>query len=190
MGHVICSVKTGPSSSIVKLNFFNYFEKISKVALNKYKKAVERNNEIILHFATHARHRRCSESESWMLKFPISLVRDSSTYKKILDAQPYHKPVEKIECRNHLLRNYCNKLRSIAGDTHFPLKLRKLLSERILRLRTAVTGEIKFRRSMSDSISNKIKLLKQDIDNSLYRVFGCHDSCDAYFCKKKKMWNY
>jgi hypothetical protein len=30
---------------------------------------------------------------------------DSSTYKKILDAQPYHKPVEKIECRNHLLRN-------------------------------------------------------------------------------------
>jgi hypothetical protein len=37
---------------------------------------------------------------------------------------------------------------------------------------------------MGDSISNKIKLLKQDIDNSLYHVFGCHDSCDAYFCKK------
>jgi hypothetical protein len=51
MGHVICSVKTGTNQSIVKLNLFNYFEKKSKVALNKYEKAVERNNEIILHFA-------------------------------------------------------------------------------------------------------------------------------------------
>jgi hypothetical protein len=59
MGHVICSVKTGPNQSIVKLNLFNYFEKKSKVIINKYEKAVERNNEIILHFATHCRHRRC-----------------------------------------------------------------------------------------------------------------------------------
>jgi proteasome lid subunit RPN8/RPN11 len=58
MGHVICSVKTGPNQSIVKLNLFNYFEKKSKVALNKYEKAVERSNEIILHFATHPRHCR------------------------------------------------------------------------------------------------------------------------------------
>jgi proteasome lid subunit RPN8/RPN11 len=40
----------------------NYFEEKSKVALNKYEKAVERNNEIILHFATHPRHRRCFPS--------------------------------------------------------------------------------------------------------------------------------
>jgi hypothetical protein len=37
MGHVICSVKTGPKQSIVKLNLFNYFEKKQ----------------------THPRHRRC-----------------------------------------------------------------------------------------------------------------------------------
>jgi proteasome lid subunit RPN8/RPN11 len=59
MGHVICSDKTGPNESIVKLNLFNYSEKKSKVALNKYKKAVERNNEIILHFASHPRYPRC-----------------------------------------------------------------------------------------------------------------------------------
>jgi hypothetical protein len=47
MGHVICSVKTGPNQSIVKLNLFSYFEKKnSKVTLNKYEKAVERNYEI------------------------------------------------------------------------------------------------------------------------------------------------
>jgi hypothetical protein len=54
MGHVICSVKTGRNQ---KLNVFNYFEGKSKVALNE--KAVERNNKIILHFATYPRHRRC-----------------------------------------------------------------------------------------------------------------------------------
>jgi hypothetical protein len=71
----------------MKLNVFNYFEEKSKVALHKYEKAVERNNEIILHFATHPRHRRCFPSPnpnlqpktifvdmSWMLKFPINLV--------------------------------------------------------------------------------------------------------------------
>jgi hypothetical protein len=31
------------------------FEEKSKVALHKYEKGVERNNEIILHFATHPR---------------------------------------------------------------------------------------------------------------------------------------
>jgi hypothetical protein len=44
MGHVICSVKTGQNQSIVKLNLFNYLKK-RKVALNKYEKAVEGNNE-------------------------------------------------------------------------------------------------------------------------------------------------
>jgi hypothetical protein len=52
MGHIICSVETGLNQSIVKLNLFHYFEKkkLGKVTLNKYKKAVEPNNEIILHF--------------------------------------------------------------------------------------------------------------------------------------------
>jgi proteasome lid subunit RPN8/RPN11 len=44
------------------INVFNYFEEQSKVTLHKYEKAVERNNEIILHFATHPRHRRCFPS--------------------------------------------------------------------------------------------------------------------------------
>lgn len=39
---------------------------------------------------------------------------DSSVYKQILDARPYkHLTVEKVECRNHLLRNLCRKLRDM-----------------------------------------------------------------------------
>jgi hypothetical protein len=60
MGHLICSVKTVPNQSIVKLNLFNYFEKkLGEVTLNKYETPVELNDEIILHFPTRPRHRRC-----------------------------------------------------------------------------------------------------------------------------------
>jgi hypothetical protein len=51
-----------PTRKKQTLNVFNYFEEKSKVALHKYEKAVERNNEIILHFATHPCHRRCFPS--------------------------------------------------------------------------------------------------------------------------------
>jgi hypothetical protein len=60
MGHVICSVKTGPNQSIVKLNLFNYFEKKAKLhKTNKKRQLNVDNNDIILHLATHPRHRRC-----------------------------------------------------------------------------------------------------------------------------------
>ncbi|XP_064480411.1 uncharacterized protein LOC135393960 [Ornithodoros turicata] len=40
---------------------------------------------------------------------------DSSTYKSILEAAPYqHQVVQKVECRNHLLRNYVSRLRDVA----------------------------------------------------------------------------
>lgn len=45
---------------------------------------------------------------------------DSSTYKKVLEAKPYdhlNHIVEKIECRNHILRNFCNKLRALVKET-------------------------------------------------------------------------
>ncbi|KAE9522087.1 hypothetical protein AGLY_017506 [Aphis glycines] len=40
---------------------------------------------------------------------------DSSVYQKILESRPYKNiTVEKVECRNHLLRNLCNKLKGIS----------------------------------------------------------------------------
>ncbi|CAH1113585.1 unnamed protein product [Psylliodes chrysocephalus] len=40
--------------------------------------------------------------------------RDSNCYQKILDTHPYNNiVVKKIECKNHLLRNYSRKLRDL-----------------------------------------------------------------------------
>lgn len=42
---------------------------------------------------------------------------DSSVYRRILETRPYgNLIVEKIECKNHLLRNFSKKLREICGE--------------------------------------------------------------------------
>lgn len=112
---------------------------------------------------------------------------DSSTYKKIIDAHPYaNLVVEKIECSNHLLRNYCTRIDQLARDTHYPLVLRKQLSSGKLRLRFAVSAAIKYRKDeMNKTFDQKVFALKADISNAPYHVFGDHTKCDAYFCKFK-----
>lgn len=59
---------------------------------------------------------------------------DSSCYKKILERNPYKNlKVQKIECRNHLLRNYINKMRELSKNvTLGPLTLRKEIEVRFI----------------------------------------------------------
>lgn len=69
---------------------------------------------------------------------------DSSVYKHILEARPYkNRTVEKIECKNHLLRNFCKKMREIATKKQAgKLENRKLLQNNILRLRKGIISAI------------------------------------------------
>lgn len=42
---------------------------------------------------------------------------DSSVHRKLLEARPYgNLLIEKVECRNHLLRNFSKKIREICGE--------------------------------------------------------------------------
>lgn len=68
---------------------------------------------------------------------------DSSVLKKIHLAKPYgyDLQVSKIECTNHILRNYLNRLRDIttrrksSNGSVVPGILRKNLKEKLLKLR-------------------------------------------------------
>lgn len=112
---------------------------------------------------------------------------DTSTYKKILDARPYGDlVVEKIECKNHLLRNYCNALVKLSQDTKFPPEMRKFVKERYLRLRTGVTCAIKYWGPQNLVTDQKIKNLSNDILNGPQHVFGNHENCRDYFCTPEK----
>lgn len=119
---------------------------------------------------------------------------DSSVTKKLHLAKPYgpNFTITKIECTNHIMRNYINRLRdmtvkrkSYVGNI-VPGVLRKILRDRLRKLRSAVTMAVQFRMKQSNfSHNEKVNLLKQDIMNGPYHVFGSHNNCDEYFCKKK-----
>ncbi|KAL4085345.1 hypothetical protein QTP88_027204 [Uroleucon formosanum] len=113
---------------------------------------------------------------------------DSSVYKQILDARPYKNlTVEKVECRNHLLRNFCKKLKEIAIKKETgKLQHRKLLKNNILRLRRGIVSAIQYRKQHNYTEND----LRNDILNSVDHVFGQHDKCASYFCEKVNDLNY
>lgn len=115
---------------------------------------------------------------------------DSSVYRKLTEVAPYGPTfiIEKIECRNHLLRNYLNKISEISKDSKFPIALRKKItnSDTLGRFRNAVTKAIEYRKQGSESSSARANLLKRDIVNGPKHIFGDHSVCADYFCKKDK----
>lgn len=62
---------------------------------------------------------------------------DSSTFKRVKDLDPYKTygiSVQKIECKNHLLRNFSNKIRELTKDTEYPIILRNKIKASTYRI--------------------------------------------------------
>lgn len=77
---------------------------------------------------------------------------DSSIMKKLILSKPYGPDfiISKIECKNHLLRNFCNKLKALGKKTNnhkgfVSVQLRKKVEENVLRLRKAIVGAVNHR---------------------------------------------
>lgn len=70
---------------------------------------------------------------------------DSSVTKKLNELSPYGPTfqIKKIECVNHLLRNYSSKLTALARNTKFPIRIRKHILANILRFRGDVIKAVK-----------------------------------------------
>lgn len=115
---------------------------------------------------------------------------DSSVYKKLLETKPYgnNMLIKKVECRNHLIRNYVSKLRDLvkhrvsSKQKIVSPKLRFLLKNKIEKLRVSIVSAVKYRNKESTIFSQKIEDLKKDLLNSIDHVFGSHDNCARYFC--------
>lgn len=76
---------------------------------------------------------------------------DSSVTKRLKEISPYgpNFVIKKIECRNHIMRNYATKLTMIAKNTKYPLRVRKFILTNILRFRSDVTKAAKHWRDES-----------------------------------------
>lgn len=137
---------------------------------------------------------RCSLDMHGVMYKKIIGDGDSSVYNKIKNSKPYGPNVyiEKIECRNHILRNYCNKIKEFAKCSKLSPKIRSLFRH-VLRFRTAVVSAVKFRKAETKSFTQQICNLRNDIYNGPKHIFGCHDHCPVYFCNgpkenEKNLW--
>jgi len=97
-------------------------------------------------------------SESKNLKKNVLGDGDSSVTKRLNEILPYGPSlrVEKIECRNHMLRNYSQKMSALTKRTEFPNAIRKKIADNLVRLRTDVTKAIKYRKSEEKPLQQKI----------------------------------
>lgn len=108
---------------------------------------------------------------------------DSSTYASIRNARPYDDiTVGKIECKNHLLRNYCKGLLAICSNTSFHIRGRKILKENYLRIRWGIDSSVKYWSNKNVAFEEKARGIKNDIINGPYHIFGDHSNCATYFC--------
>lgn len=74
---------------------------------------------------------KCSVSDHGLIYSHLIADRDASTYASIRNARPYENlTVGKIECKSHLLRNYCKTLLALSSDTFYHIKGRKLIKEK------------------------------------------------------------
>lgn len=83
---------------------------------------------------------------------------DSSVTKRLNEVLPYGSGfnIQKIECRNHLLRNYCTKLTALAKKTSYPITVRKHILGNILRFRSDITKAVQYRKSSDSTKAEKI----------------------------------
>ena len=107
---------------------------------------------------------------------------DSSVYANIIHNKPYNDyniEVDKIDCTNHLLRNICNKLRTIA-DTPNPLyrrnsefvNLRKFIKSKIKKIRDEIDKAAIKRYNEDGNVSDKAANLSNDLFVIIKHVFG------------------
>lgn len=58
--------------------------------------------------------------------------------------------VQKIECRNHLLRNYGTKLATLTKNTKYPIAVRNRIKAKPKRFRCAITKAIEYHNTLED----------------------------------------
>ncbi|XP_060859447.1 uncharacterized protein LOC132936703 [Metopolophium dirhodum] len=118
---------------------------------------------------------------------------DSSVTKRLSKIMPYGPKfhIQKIECRNHMLRNYGTKLSLLAKNIRYPyLNLRNIQSN-IITFRNAIVKSIEYRSQLINQSDNDKRLgLRKDILNSFYHILGSHVQYEEYFCHGPKLNEY
>nr|CAD7418241.1 unnamed protein product [Timema poppensis] len=104
---------------------------------------------------------------------------NSRTYAKIQRNVTYERQVIKLECASHIVRNYTDKFNKIIKYTVHDITAHKELSQLIPRLTKGARAVIT---DAGDNVS-KNDVLRDDLRNGPYHVFGQHLNCRSTYCK-------
>ncbi|KAF2879380.1 hypothetical protein ILUMI_26793 [Ignelater luminosus] len=99
----------------------------------------------------------------------VSCVTDgnSSVHKRLNKMVPYGLNIEKIECANHVIKNYTKALFKIQG---IPASIQSASTRPIIKRFTHAEHE------------KNLLSLREDLRNEPFHVFGVHENCKSYFC--------
>jgi hypothetical protein len=113
---------------------------------------------------------------------------DSSVFKTVMSIYPGIQ-VEKIECTNHVCRNFTTRLMDISknkirGKDSLTISLeeRRIFNPSIRRFKAALKQAIFHHNSIGSDWND----LFDDIWNIPNHIFGSHEKCKSYFCKGAK----
>lgn len=114
---------------------------------------------------------------------------DSNTYKMIRDLRIYKEPdvfVVKLECVNHLFRNFYKKFNNLSSITKFNSDSRKkyITKTFCLDMCKGIRMAAKHWREANETLPTKIQMLEKDVLNAPAHYLGYHEHCNTYFCKK------
>ena len=91
----------------------------------------------------------------------------------------YGKKIEKIECTNHVIKNYTKALLKMQGLSR---NVKKLITRPIIkRLVKGARGAIIYNSKNGKNHGS----LREDLRNGPYHVVGMHQHCKEYFCSSK-----
>ncbi|KAL5238042.1 hypothetical protein ACI65C_005452 [Semiaphis heraclei] len=87
--------------------------------------------------------------------------------------------------------DFCNKQEVITNENRDGMPINSAMVAAVVNTGQgcAVTKAIAFRKEMNISQNEKVALLKHDILNSPYHVFGCHDDCARFTMTKRKLFS-
>ena len=106
---------------------------------------------------------------------------DSSVYHSVVTGVPsYGRDITKVECANHAVKYYRNRLEALCIDKP-QYRGKHGLSQAMMKCIThGARCVIKMHSNTSD-----VTPLRHDLRNGPRHYFGLHDKCNSAFCKRK-----
>lgn len=113
---------------------------------------------------------------------------DSSIYKTLQNFRIYKDPdlvIEKLECVNHLCRNFRTKFVALSKNTKYNVKLRKQVTKsKANDICKGIKSAAAHWNKSDLTLSEKLRNLENDAINAPAHYFGVHTDCGNYFCSK------